>query len=117
MQSQPMEWDLQSPIRLTDNSELQLAVCDGRGLSAKVDSVQVRYRQGGERCKPVDRNHSNSLKKLLQEYQLPPWLRDRVPLLYVDDQLVAVGDLWICEGWSAEAGEKGLEITWQVDSL
>jgi len=117
MQSQPMEWDLQSPMRLTDNSELQLAACDGRGLSAKVATVQVRYRQGGERCKPVDRNHSNSLKKLLQEYQLPPWLRDRVPLLYVEDQLVAVGDLWICEGWSAEAGEKGLEITWQVDSL
>ena len=48
---------------------------------------------------------------------MPPWLRNKVPLLYVGDQLIAVGDLWICEGWAAGAGEKGLEITWHVDCL
>jgi tRNA(Ile)-lysidine synthase len=117
IQHQPLEWDLQSSVRLSDGSELQREVCEGRGITAEIDTVQVRYRRGGERCKPIGRNHSNSLKKLLQEYQLPPWLRDRVPLLYVEDQLIAVGDLWICEGWGAGAGEKGLNITWQVDSL
>ena len=60
---------------------------------------------------------SGSLKKLLLEYQLPPWLRDRIPLLYVKDQLVAVGNLWVCEGWGVEPEETGIEIYWQVDSL
>jgi tRNA(Ile)-lysidine synthase len=40
-----------------------------------------------------------------------------VPLFYVQDQLVAVGDLWVCEGWSAKPNEGGMEIHWQLDSL
>jgi tRNA(Ile)-lysidine synthase len=31
--------------------------------------------------------------------------------------LVAVGDLWVCEGWEAAKGERGLKIHWQVNSL
>lgn len=59
--------------------------------------VSIRWRQGGERCTPIDRAHSQTVKKLLQEYQLETWLRDRVPLIYCDDQLIAVGDLWLCK--------------------
>lgn len=117
MQCENLDWNLQSSLQLSDGSQLRLEACEGRGITAEIDALQVCYRQGGERCKPIGRSHSNSLKKLLQEYQLPPWLRDRIPLLYVDGQLIAVGDLWICDGWGAGAGEKGLEIIWQVDSL
>jgi tRNA(Ile)-lysidine synthase len=63
----------------------------------KAKNLSIRWRQGGERCTPVDRAHSQTLKKLLQEYQLETWLRDRVPLIFCDDQLVAVGDLWLCK--------------------
>ena len=117
IQCDNLDWDLQSSVKLGDGSELRLEVSEGRGIISEIGSVRVCYRRGGERCKPIGRNHSNSLKKLLQEYQIPPWLRDRVPLLYVGDQLIAVGDLWICEGWGVGAGEKGIEITWQVDCL
>jgi len=117
-QSQPVPvWKMKKPLTLADGSCLTVTSCVGKGLAATIDCVEIRYRQGGERCKPTDRAHSTTLKKLLQEYQLPPWLRDRVPLLYVKDKLVAVGDLWVCEGWSVGAGEKGLEIKWQVDSM
>ena len=112
-----LQWDMQSPLVLAAGGLLCTEETMGRGLSAEISSVQIRYRQGGERCKPVGRAHSNSLKKLLQAYGLQPWWRDRIPLLYVQDKLVAVGDLWVCEGWSAGAGEKGLEIDWQVDSI
>jgi len=56
---------------------------------------RIRWRQGGERCRPKGRQHSQTLKKLLQEYQVETWLRDRVPLLYCNDELVAVGDFWV----------------------
>ncbi|WP_160154056.1 tRNA lysidine(34) synthetase TilS [Microbulbifer sp. ALW1] len=59
-----------------------------------VADYQVRFRVGGERAKPRERHHSQTLKKLLQEYGLPPWLRDRVPLVYRGEALVAVGDLF-----------------------
>ncbi len=50
----------------------------------------IRFRQGGEQFHPADRTHSQSLKKLFQEWQIPTWLRDRTPLLYDENSLVAV---------------------------
>jgi tRNA(Ile)-lysidine synthase len=112
-QDQPIHWDMQNSLVLTDDSRLEAWRAKGRGLAVGAESVEIRYRQGGERCKPQGRGRSSSLKKLLLEYQLPPWLRDRVPLFYVRDQLVAVGDLWVCEGWAAKPEESGMEIHWQ----
>ncbi|MGB2115314.1 MAG: tRNA lysidine(34) synthetase TilS [Porticoccaceae bacterium] len=116
-QNDSVTWDIQNPLTLIDGSQLNAQLSAGTGLRASTESVEIRYRQGGERCKPQGRGCSTSLKKLLLEYQLPPWLRDRVPLFYVQDQLVAVGDLWVCEGWSAKPDEGGMEIHWQLDSL
>ena len=42
-----------------------------------------------------------------------PWWRDRVPLIYAADRLVAVGDLWIAEEFAARTGEDGLRIVWE----
>lgn len=53
-------------------------------------NVTVRYRQGGERCRLPKRDGSLSLKNLFQEWEVPPWLRERVPLVYVNDELVWV---------------------------
>lgn len=53
----------------------------------------MRFRAGGERLALAGGIGSRSLKKVLQDQALPPWLRSRVPLLYVDDKPVAVGDL------------------------
>jgi tRNA(Ile)-lysidine synthase len=65
---------------------------------------RLGFRRGGERCRPAGRDHSQSLKKLLQEYGVPPWQRQSVPLLYDGEELAAVGDLWICEGHQANRG-------------
>jgi len=70
------------------------------------DKLELVWRQGGERCRPLGRPGTASLKKLLQEYDVPPWWRERVPLLYLEGELLAVGDLWLCESsrWAASAG-------------
>lgn len=81
-------------------------------LKTDLPDLQVRYRAGGERCKPAGRAHSQSLKKLLQEYQLEPWLRDKVPLVFSGDCLVAVGDLWVCADFVAQEGEAGYLVQW-----
>ncbi|MET0355369.1 MAG: tRNA lysidine(34) synthetase TilS, partial [Cellvibrio sp.] len=73
-------------------------------LRLELPNVHVRFRQGGERCRPVGRAHSQTLKRLLQDYGVEPWLRESLPLIYSGDNLVAVADLWVCEGFQAETG-------------
>lgn len=82
-------------------------------LRADLPDLKIRYRTGGERCKPAGRNHSQILKKLLQEYQLEPWLRAVVPLVYSEENLVAVGDLWVCDGYVATKDDPALQLIWQ----
>lgn len=76
--------------------------------------LRVAYRHGGERCKPAGRHHSQTLKRLLQEYALEPWLRDKIPLVYASDELVAVGDLWVCAEFVAADDEQGVSLIWQL---
>jgi tRNA(Ile)-lysidine synthase len=94
--------------------QLGLEAAAEKGLLLGADeTLEVAWRQGGERCKPRGRAGSNSLKKLLQEYDVPPWWRDRVPLLYLDGELLAVGDLWLCQSsrWREVPGPG--ESLWQ----
>lgn len=82
----------------------------GAGLrkSALADAgLIVRFRQGGERFRPVDRRHGQELKKLLQAAGIPPWERDRLPLLYRDDLLLAVVGLSVAADYAAAPGESG----------
>lgn len=86
-------------------------------LRADLQDLSVRARTGGERCQPEGRAHSQTLKKLLQEYALEPWWRDQLPLVYAGEQLVAVGDLWVCKGFAASPGQPGYRLRWQLQSV
>lgn len=99
------------PQPLTGAGLLQARAAAGHGLRAD-RHYRLRVRAGGERCRPLGRHHSQSLKKLLQEAGLPPWWRARLPLLWCDDELAAVADLWICEGYAAAANEPGWQLEW-----
>jgi tRNA(Ile)-lysidine synthase len=105
-----VDWDLAQPLPLSGGATLS-ATAAGRGLSPG-HTYHVRWRQGGERCKPYQRKHSQTLKKLLQEYEVAPWLRDRVPLIYVGDEIAAVGDLWICSDFAVD--EVGYILNWHA---
>jgi tRNA(Ile)-lysidine synthase len=75
--------------------------------------LSVRFRVGGECFKPPSYNHSRSLKKWFQETGVLPWLRGRVPLLYRDEQLVAVGDLWVSNvAKDAQENKQKWQISW-----
>jgi tRNA(Ile)-lysidine synthase len=58
-------------------------------------NIVVKARCGGEKIRLVGRTGRHALKKLFQEASIPPWERDVIPLVYLDDQLAAVGNLWI----------------------
>lgn len=56
------------------------------------ESLVVAFRQGGETLRV--RGQTRVLKKLMQERGVPPWARDRLPLVYRDGELLAV--YWSC---------------------
>lgn len=87
----------------------------GRGLSARKlagRTVELSLRHGGERLRLPGRDGHQALKKLYQEAGVPPWERDRRPLLYVDGHLAQVSGYWSCAEWTAEGSEEGLIFQW-----
>ncbi|HEX7048404.1 MAG TPA: tRNA lysidine(34) synthetase TilS [Gammaproteobacteria bacterium] len=58
-------------------------------------TVEVRFREGGEKIRPLGRDHHHDLRKLFQEAGVLPWRRDAMPLIYVDNTFAAVGNLWV----------------------
>lgn len=106
-------WDIHSPLELPTGI-LSSKKVYGEGLSLEFShkNLLVKARSGGERCKPLGRSKSQKLKKLLQEYSVPPWLRDRLPLIFVQEEIAAVADLWVCEEFKAEENEAGFLLRW-----
>lgn len=63
--------------------------------------IDVRFRLGGEKFQW--HGQTKSLKILLQEWQIPPWQRERIPLIYINNELAAVGDLAVSDlFWCSE---------------
>ncbi|MEM1153624.1 MAG: tRNA lysidine(34) synthetase TilS [Pseudomonadota bacterium] len=79
----------------------------GAGIRLQPEDVlTLRWRRGGERGQPVGRSERTSLKKLLQEREIPPWWRERLPLLCLGDELLAVADLWLCHSSRLAASDE-----------
>jgi tRNA(Ile)-lysidine synthase len=114
-----LTWSPAAPLRLPQaGGVLRATPCTGCGIRKSLlgtDAVQVRWRQGGERCRPAGRRHHHSLKKLFQAEGIPPWERNRIPLIYIGDELAAVAGLWVCEPFQAGPTDAGLQIDWERD--
>lgn len=109
-----------SPVALEPDRPIQFGV--GRvamrpaayGLPLPISGKWlVRTRREGERSHPAGRAHSQTLKKLLQEVNLPPWLRDQLPLVCDGQMILAVGDLWL-EQSAGELIPNGYLLTWEI---
>ena len=106
-------WNLAEPLEISGVGLLRAEVVHGDGLSRERIGrlpVTVGRRQGGETCRLPGRAHSHKLKKLLQEAGVPPWERGCLPLVYVDGELAAIGDRWVCEPYAARADEAGWKL-------
>lgn len=82
----------------------------GEGISLsrlQRQPVTLRLRQGGE---VLRLDTARTLKNLLQERGIPPWRRDRLPLLYCGEELVAVPGVAIAKDYRAESGEAGVAL-------
>ncbi|MCK7543287.1 tRNA lysidine(34) synthetase TilS [Marinobacter bryozoorum] len=73
----------------------EFTIClQGRAEIDEAARFRLTHRRGGERLRERAGGPSRPLKKWLQDQGLPPWERERLPLIFRGEALVAVGDLW-----------------------
>jgi len=88
----------------------------GRGISlAKLHAgtIRVRFRVGGEKMRPDPSRPRRSLKNLLQEHALPPWERERLPIVYSGEELAWVHGIGADCAFLADPGEPALYVRWR----
>jgi len=109
-------WQGEAELRLPDNSRLIFEKKLGCGIAFKrlgINKLRITHRVGGERFKPDLTKPTRTLKHLLQEAKMPPWQRERLPLIYCDDVLAVVPGIGVECTMQARADEIGLIILWE----
>lgn len=93
-ESQIIFWNTDQPLEIPslaliiDPTEIDSSKGDSYGINDDQD-ITVRFRQGGEKIEIAERGNI-SLKNLLQEHKVPPWMRSRLPLIYQEDKLIKI---------------------------
>jgi tRNA(Ile)-lysidine synthase len=111
----PVPWRPGEEDLLLPAGTLTASMRQGAGLALSALAgrrTAIRYRAGGETLRLRAGGPSRPVKLLLQEWSIPPWLRDRLPLLYVEDELAAVADRAIAADFRAGPGAEGWALKW-----
>jgi tRNA(Ile)-lysidine synthase len=77
------------------------------------ETVTVRRRDGGEALRPGVTSKTQSVQHLCQSQGVLPWMRDALPLVFADEDLIAVADLWLEARWCVAPLEPGLAVVWE----
>jgi len=94
---QTFQWKVNRPLVIESlNRTLHFSELEQSGVALPdgVQELTVQFRRGGERLRLSGEKHHRSLKNLFQEGHVPPWERDRIPLVYYDGRLISVLGYW-----------------------
>ena len=112
----PLTWKGERRLPLPAlGGELRFRRMRGTGIDPKrvqQDRFIVKLRSGGERLQPDARRPRRTLKNLFQEAGVPPWQRERLPLLFCGDELVWVPGLGVDQRYQAEKSADGWLPQW-----
>ncbi|MBL4623029.1 MAG: tRNA lysidine(34) synthetase TilS, partial [Immundisolibacteraceae bacterium] len=77
--------------------------------------LQVCFRQGGETL--VVNGHRRKLKKLLQQWGVPPVEREFLPLLSADGEIVAIPGYAVADSVTGIDDQPGWQLSWAATGL
>ena len=108
--AQEMQWtNFPKPLHLGLGKGVLQAYKNNLGMIIPENSlIEVRYRQGGETI--VLKGQTKSVKKLMQEWQIPPWLRASMPFIYINNQLAAIVNYAISDEFYSSTQENVYHI-------
>jgi len=97
--------------------ELRFRRTRGEGIDHRFvthGNLAVKLRSGGERLQPNAKRPRRTLKNLFQEAGIPPWERERLPLIYSGDELVWVPGIGVDCAYAAGDKRTGWVPEWRV---
>lgn len=109
-----LQWDdITRPLPLPDSSA-SLMMSPGGAIRHPLqrEAVSVRYRAEGN-IHIVGRCGGRKLKKIWQELGVAPWLRERTPLLFYGETLIAAAGYFVTVDGQCAENEAGLQLIWQ----
>ncbi|MDR0440814.1 MAG: tRNA lysidine(34) synthetase TilS, partial [Candidatus Accumulibacter sp.] len=111
----PLPWTGQDTLPWAGG---RLRFCESVGQGIRRDAllgkqVLIDVRRGGERLQPDARRPRRALRKLLQENAVPPWERERLPLLWIDGRLAWAGGIGCDAAFACPPGEAGILPFWE----
>jgi len=110
----PLRWQGERQLAIPAlGGELRFRRSRGKGIDAKHKPLLVRLRAGGERLQPDPRRPRRTLKNLFQEAGVPPWQRERLPLLFSGETLVWAPGLGVDAAYQARAKAPGVLPEWR----
>ena len=94
-----------------------LTASHGKGNGIKAEKCRnkdiiVKFRCGSETIKKGA--HHRKLRTLFQEAGIPSCFRDFIPLIYIDEKLVAVSGLHVDDDFAATNCEDAIQIHWSA---
>jgi tRNA(Ile)-lysidine synthase len=110
-----MLWQGEDSVILPDNSRLIFTQKLGEGFAlnrVKNIKLRIKNREGGERFRPQLGRPQRSLKQVLQTHAMPPWQREQLPLIFMDETLVIIPNVGVDAGLQANGDEMGLVVSW-----
>jgi tRNA(Ile)-lysidine synthase len=109
-------WQGERRIELPDGV-LTMSSARGAGMSAARLAgapVTIRRRSGGERLQLAGNRPRRTLKNLLQEARVPPWQRERLPLIFCGDALACVPGIGVDWRFQADLKEPAIVASWRA---
>ncbi|WP_241585657.1 tRNA lysidine(34) synthetase TilS [Rosenbergiella epipactidis] len=94
---------------------LRLTATNSQGLRLRTptdeESMTVRFGQSAY-LHLVTRQGGRSLKKIWQEKAIPVWLRENIPLIYFNEELVCAPGIFMTQAGVSKKGE-GYAVVWE----
>ena len=110
----PLSWKGERRLAIPAlGGELRFRRARGKGIAPEYKPLLVRLRAGGERLQPDPRRPRRTLKNLFQEAGVPPWERDRLPLLVRGEDVVWVPGLGVDARYQAAKNAFGVIPEWR----
>jgi tRNA(Ile)-lysidine synthase len=108
----PVRWRGEATLPVPGSGvSVCLEAAAGTGLrraALEAAVIVLGVRRGGERLRLHPGGPHRSLKNLLQERGVPPWRRDRMPLMWCDGKLAWAAGIGCDADLAAAPGEPGL---------
>jgi tRNA(Ile)-lysidine synthase len=107
--TEPLRWQLDTPLELPGIGRLRAQQHHGAGLAPDLlgqpPAIEVRFR--------TEVGGGKTLRKRLQELAVPPWQRERWPLLYHDERLLQIAGQAPEAAARARLGEAGYLVVFE----